>query len=211
MLIIHLLCAFISIVYGAVSCIRRKMPLFYKILLYGFGCNFLGSLYLFCYELTFHLDPWNLNIGLLGYLGMHFFLISSYVGAIDRLADGGEKRYRMYRILALIPSLLLLTVFAASCFKHVISPDFFAILGPAVITVFYACKHLILPDVEMGIIRAMRPYNALLLAFTLLDTVQRILHSSGITAKTGILEILADILLVLMLPAAYKGVRKWFM
>ncbi len=39
-------------------------------------------------------------MGILGYMGTYFFLLSSYYGAINRLADGGEARYRGYRLAA---------------------------------------------------------------------------------------------------------------
>lgn len=210
MLTFHLLCAFLSVAYGISVCIRKKMPLFYKILLYGFGCNLLGTLYLFCYQLTFASKPQGFTIELLGYFGMYFFLISSYVGAIDRLADGREKCYRSYRLFALLPSINLLAVFFIQIRRGLASSPSSLVLLPAIITVYYACKHLILPDVEMGIIRAMRPYNALLLIFCLLDAAS-VLPYAGLTAVSVTCEILADLVLMLMLPAAYKGVRQWFM
>lgn len=209
MLKLHLLCALIPVICGAATCIQKKMPLFYKILLYGFGCNLLGTLYLFCYHLTFHEEPPGLNIGLLGYLGMHFFLISAYIGAIDRLADGREKCWRIYRISALLPSILLLAVFLTQIHQDADSFLSSLVRLPAIVTVYYACKHLILPDVKMGIIQAMRPYNALLLIFCFLNAASSFPHS-GFTAVSNTCEILADVVLIALLPAAYKGVRQWF-
>lgn len=89
-------------------CLRQKQPLFFKILFYGLISYCFGTLFSFCYTFVYKAPPAGFHIGYLGQTGMYFFLLSSYYGAIDRLADGGERQYRGYRLLALAAPLVFL-------------------------------------------------------------------------------------------------------
>ena len=77
------------------------------------------------------------------------------------------------------------------------------------LTLYFALKLLILPDVEMGIIRVMRPYNLCVILLGLCQTAALLPGASGWT------EMLAGALLCALLaampPVAEMGVRKWFM
>lgn len=178
--------ALVSVCLGVVLCTRRKQPLFFKILLFAAASYLLGALFEGCWELIYGNAPGGFHVGCLGYVGMWFFLFSSYFGAIDRLADGGEPMYLPYRLAALAAPL--------------------AVLG---LTLYFALKHLLLPDVETGIIRVMRPYNALVILLGLGQTAMLFPGLPG-TAQP-VVTLLVCVLLTAMLPTAEMGVRKWFM
>ena len=76
--------ALVSVCLGVVLCTRRKQPLFFKILLFAAASYLLGALFEGCWELIYGNAPGGFHIGCLGYVGMWFFLFSSYFGAIDR-------------------------------------------------------------------------------------------------------------------------------
>ena len=81
-------------------------------------------------------------------------------------------------------------------------------LVPVAATVYFAAKHLIMPDVEMGIIRVMRPYNGCVLAICLLQPL--VLMGGGVPVL-GIVACAATALATLAsLPLARMGVGKWF-
>ena len=141
---------------------------------------------------------------------MWFFLFSSYFGAIDRLSDGGERRYLPYRLAALLApvAVLGLTIWSVIRWGAAASLPLLLLVIPMGATLFFALKHL-LPDVEMGIIRVMRPYNALVLLLGLCQMVTRMPGVSGAAALAA--TVLTSLLLVAMLPTAEMGVRKWYM
>ena len=85
------------VLYGGWECIRRKQPLFFKLLLYAMASYLLGTLFTAGYALVYGHEPAGFHVGILGYMGTYFFLLSSYYGAINRLADGGEARYQIGR------------------------------------------------------------------------------------------------------------------
>lgn len=198
-----LLVSGLSCVYGLFTSLRPKTPLFYKIVTYGFGSYFLGTAYSILYTT---LVPGNtgFHAGYLGYVGTFFFLFSSYFGALDRLADGRETAYRIYRIAALIPSFLII-ICGGTLWKRLL-------LLPVAATAYFTCKHLVLPDVDMGIIRVMRPYNAVLLLFCLLQpfTMGLGIGSHSQSFPNLFLDFLNLIFILLALLLARKGVQKWF-
>ena len=113
--------ALVSVCLGVVLCTRRKQPLFFKILLFAAASYLLGALFEGCWELIYGNAPGGFHVGCLGYVGMWFFLFSSYFGAIDRLADGGEPMYLPYRLAALAAPLAVLGLTAWSMTSY--GPD----------------------------------------------------------------------------------------
>lgn len=211
MISLRLAAALVSVCLGGVLCTRRKQPLFFKILLFAAASYLLGALFEGCWALVCGDAPDGFHIGYLGYVGMWFFLFSSYFGAIDRLADGGETVYRPYRLAALAAPLAVLGLTAWSVASHGPSAGLplLLLVIPMGATLYFAMKHLLLPDVEMGIIRVMRPYNALVL---LLGMSQAVLLFPGLPGPAQLaVTLLVCVLLMAMLPAAEMGVRKWYM
>lgn len=203
--------ALVSVCLGVVLCTRRRQPLFFKILLFAAASYLLGALFEGCWALIYGNAPGGFHIGYLGYVGMWFFLFSSYFGAIDRLADGGEPMYRPYRLAALAAPLAVLglTVWSAASYGSDASLPLLLLVVPMGLTLYFALKHLLLPDVEMGIIRVMRPYNALII---LLGLSQAALLFPGLPGTAQpVITLLVCVLLTAMLPTAEMGVRKWFM
>ena len=150
-------------------------------------------------------------MGYLGCVGMWFSLFSSYFGAIDRLADGGERMYRPYRLTALLAPLAVLglTIWSVTLWGAAASLPLLLLVIPMGATLFFALKHLLLPDVETGIIRVMRPYNALVLLLGLCQIVTLMPGVSGTATLASTL--LTSLLVVAMLPTAERGVQKWYM
>lgn len=197
--------------YGVWTCIRRKQPLFFKLLLYAMASYLLGTLFTAVWALVYGRGPQGFNLGLLGYMGTYFFLLSSYYGAINRLADGGEAEYRGYRLVSAAGPILILVLLvwsfsragAVSCIPLVL------LSIPIAPTLYFSMKHLILPDVDLGIIRVMRPYNACVILFCLIQVFGLAPACSGTAVRT-VASVLSAVLLMALLPMAEMGVRKWF-
>lgn len=211
MIALRLAASLAALILGGTLCARRKQPLFFKILLFAAASCFLDALFEGCWLLVYGAAPEGFHVGYLGCVGMWFFLFSSYFGAIDRLADGGERRYLPYRLAALPAPLAVLglTIWSVIRWGAAASLPLLLLVIPMGATLFFALKHLLLPDVEMGIIRVMRPYNALVLLLGLCQMVTRMPGVSGAAALAATL--LTSLLLVAMLPTAEMGVRKWYM
>ena len=81
-------------------------------------------------------------------------------------------------------------------------------LVPSAATIYFAGKHLIMPDVEMGIIATMRPYNAVIVALCITQMILLFGNMEGAWAWAA--EAVNAVLVAASLPLARKGVRKWF-
>lgn len=208
---LRLTAALLAVCLGGLSCARRKQPLFFKILLFASASYFLGALFESGWMLVYGSAPEGFHVGELGYMGMWFFLFSSYFGAIDRLADGGERQYRPYRVAALAgPAAVLgLTGWSLARWGATACLPLLLLAVPMSLTLYFALKLLILPDVEMGIIRVMRPCN---LCVILLGLCQSAALLPGVSGRAEMLAgALLSVLLAAMPPVAELGVRKWFM
>ena len=195
-------------VYGFCTIFRKKTPLFYRILFLAMLTCLMGNVYTALFGLLWQPGDAGFHVGYLGTIGMFFFLYSSYYGAIDSLADGKQPEFRRYRLVA---GIVAAAFFISAVLLMVLSGKAFwmyLVVIPMSFTVYFAMKHLIIPDVDMGIIRVMRPYNAVIIGLCV-SMILRILSVSGSPLET-ISGILAGLLLAFCLPVARNGVRKWF-
>ncbi len=207
---IRILGTLVAFIYGCSTAFRRKTPLFYKIAFFGIASCTLGTCY---YVLALWLRPGvveGFHVGYFGYIGMFFFLFSSYYGAMNSIADGKEKKYRPYRLAACVLPVLLIGFAVMKIWQEGILENILLIifLVPSAATIYFAGKHLIMPDVEMGIIATMRPYNAVIVALCITQMILLFGNTEGAWAWAA--EAVNAVLVAASLPLARKGVRKWF-
>ena len=123
------------------------------------------------------------QLGVFGVVGSLLFLFSANFGAMDSLADDKSKTFRKYRIIALsAPAAALASYIIFICFTDL--PRSVKIAS-ALVTVFvmqasyFHLKHLILPDVDYGIINCLKTYNLLALVFEALCVAEMLSNKSG--------------------------------
>ena len=200
--------ALLASVYGCCTVFGKKTPLFYKIVFFAVLTCLMGNVYTLLYGLLWDQGDTGFHVGYIGTVGMFFFLYSSYYGAINSLADGRQPELRRFRIAAGFVAAVfffgsaLLMFFYGKAFWMVI------VTVPMSFTVYFAMKHLIIPDVDMGIIQVMRPYNAVIVGLCV-SMMLRMISISGSVLGT-VSSIIAGILLAVCMPLARNGVRKWF-
>jgi len=204
----ELIGALVASIFGICTVFRKKTPLFYKIVFFAVLTCLMGNSYTVLYRLLWQRSDSGFHVGYLGYIGMFFFLHSSYYGAINSLADGKQPELRHFRAAAgivtagfFVGAVLLMYLFSKPLWMYIV-------VIPITLTMYYAVKHLIIPDVEMGIIRVMRPYNGLIVCLCICMML-RIFSVSGSVLETAS-SVCTGILLVLCMVTARNGVRKWF-
>lgn len=200
----------IALVYGGLTAFQKKTPLYYKILFFGIASCFLGTGY---YSLAYFLWPEvveGFHVGYFGTIGMFFFLYSSYYGAINSLADGKESKYRSYRMLAGAITLISVVFALWRIWMLNASVPFLQtiLVIPVGATLYFAIKHLFFPDVEMGIIDAMRPFNVIVCGLCIMQLLELSFVFQGTLGM--IFSLINALLLAISLPIARKGVRRWF-
>lgn len=205
---ISLLCSLFAFIYGAHVSFKKGGVLFLQIITCAFGCFSLGNLYDLCYLVCMEREDYNFNISSLGYLGGMFFLFSSYYGAMDRIGDNKSKSLVKYKVY----SLLLSTMNLIFCAVMMPGTNFnmFLFISSALssIVLYFAFKHLFLPDIENGILKVMKQYNLLIIALCIVKNLYDIfrLYTSAISPY---LKLLLCTITVFVMPQAVKGVKKW--
>ena len=99
-MIIELCGALFSSIFGCITIFSKKEPLFYRIIFFAMLSCLMGNVYTVLYNMLWQADGTGFHVGYLGYIGMFLFLHSSYYGAINSLADGGQAEFKKYRISA---------------------------------------------------------------------------------------------------------------
>ncbi|MGN0317280.1 MAG: hypothetical protein ACI4E1_05005 [Lachnospira sp.] len=203
----------VAFVYGILSSIHKKKPLFFNLVTWAVGCMLLGELFFFTVYFCFGALPSGFNIGMLGVAGCYFFLLSASFGQIDGLGDDRNPARRKYRLIPIVFPIMIMGLYVLDLFsKASIGVKIIngIMLVPIAFTSYYNFKHLIIPDVDYGIFQSMRKYNALVLFISILSIADILLRDFGCDLALNIVTIILSLAFLLILPITAKGVQRWF-
>ena len=207
-----LLCAAAGFICGAIRYLRPKKPLYASMIVLGLGCVLLGRLYQCVRLLTGSTLTEQFQIGVLGAAGAFSFFFSSNYGQIDSLVDDGGTEFLRYRTLAWTGPIAIGALFAPIAAGPG-SLSFKLGCGVAAAFIAPACyfhvKHLIIPDVDYGVVRCQRGYNCLALCMGLFSMLELI----ALSWRAEWLFLISGIALggvcLLIAPVMDQGVKKW--
>ena len=202
-----------SFIYGLNKFFKKGKPLFLQSITMAMGCYSLGSVYHLCQTLTTETVLEGFTPAYLGRIGFFLFLITATYGQMDRIVDDGSKKLRPYQYMALIAPVLaaLLYVPNAIIVELPIQTKIAALLVwlPAVVAVYYNVKHAIIPDLDFGFIRAIKPYNILAACLGFAELLCLTAWNYYNDTLLVISSVAFAILCVAMMCAAKKGAEKW--
>ena len=128
------------------------------------------------------------------------------------MADDGSKTFLKYRLIGLIAPVTTVCVYVL-VFLIGDAPLLWKIQGGKLMVFvaqcsYYHLKHLVLPDVEFGIIKSLRPYNF----FALLYMMSSVLECVALKNQNGILTliscILSGIFIFAMMVLTVNGLKR---
>ncbi len=207
-----LVCALAGFAYGLIMMYRKKQPLYFKLMVFPIACQvFVRAFYvitLLCYgEL-----PNTFNLGLFGFAAFLLFLYLPNVGVMDHLLDEKRKGFTKQKLLSLIVPFAELAaavfVFVAESVSPSVRITFAVLTVIAGFAGYFNMKHLLIPDVEDGILKALKKFNlicVLLEIFTLAEVGFYYLNFEGLI----VIQILLGILYIAFLPFLNKEIKKW--
>ncbi|MCR4842542.1 MAG: hypothetical protein K5840_04695 [Eubacterium sp.] len=210
--VIVFLASLAAFIYGVVTILIRKKALYLKMIVLAVACILISRLYLVLQYLTRGEIPDGFHVGILGGVGCFLFLLSSNYGQMDSLADDGSAQFAKYRLISWLAPVVLIIVYI---------PTFMAggtldkVVGYTVAMVFvvisarFHLKHLIFPDVDYGIIKCIRGYNALALLLCLAVTVTFMSEVNSFTYLYLAANIVIAGCCVAILPVLRKEAAKW--
>lgn len=207
-----LICALIGTIYGAVDFFPGKSALYLKMVTCGVGCQMFSRLFYVVYIMTQGNKPDGFHIGFLGMAGSFLFFLSANYGQMDTLVDDGTAAFRKTRLEALLVPCVLLAIYVlffqqARDMESRISVGFMALF--LIPCSYYHFKHIIIYDVESGLIRQLRAYNILALFyafFVMIEYIAGFLRIVWLYAVSGTGTGLVSLALV---PVLKRGYEKW--
>ena len=211
--IIICICAFIGFIYGIVKFFKPRKAVYAQMITLAVGCVAFGRLYQVVRLLTGG-DMFNgFQLGVFGVIGSLLFLFSANFGAMDSLADDRSREFIKYRLISLAAPVSALVLYIIFVWFTDLPRS--VKIASALVTVFvmqasyFHLKHLIFPDVDLGIIKCLRRYNLLALIYTFLCMAEMVVI--GLGNETGILivGVLIGSVMIGVIISAERGIKKW--
>ena len=201
----------IGFAYGTVVFLAKKTPLYAKMITGAVGCMMFGYLLAVIRRIAgFGERPFRIDY--LSYIGVFLFLLTANVGIMDGLADDRSKRLRKYRLIALAAPFVILLAFVPAALSpaQTVSKIFCGVIALfAAAASYFNFKHAIFPDVEFGVIRCVRGYNLLALAYAVLHMGTLAARANGADTAVLILSVLTCADAIMILPVLKRGIERW--
>lgn len=206
------LCALAGAIYGIVCIFRKKRPMYFIMIVASVGITAFSRLYEVVYMWTAGEYFRGFHIGILGTIGTFLFVFTANYGAMDTLCDDGSDKFKKYRLAALAaPALVLASYVPILLSKSTaeIKICFGFICAVIMMASYFNLKHLIIPDVDYGVIKCIRGYNLLML----IASAAFMFELVGIAFNLGVLLYASTacigVVSLLVIPVLRRGAEKW--
>ena len=211
--IIICICAFIGFIYGMIKFFKPRKAVYAQMITLAVGCVAFGRLYQVVRLLTGGDMTSGFQLGVFGVIGSLLFLFSANFGAMDSLADDRSREFIKYRLISIAAPVSALVLYIIFVWFTDLPRS--VKIASALVTVFvmqasyFHLKHLIFPDVDLGIIKCLRRYNLLALIYTFLCMAEMVVI--GLGNETGILivGVLIGSVMIGVIISAERGIKKW--
>lgn len=212
-LLLPLLATLFSFVYGARHFFQRGKPLCMQTLTFAMGSHALGSIYQLCLTVSSETVLEGFTPAYLGRIGFFLFLLASSYGQLDKIVDDGSAKMRPARRLAFLAPLAAVLLYI----PNVIIEDvpvgtkisYAFIWIPAAFALYFNLKHAIIPDLDFGFIKAIKPYNVFALSLGVFELLCLTAWDYLANVFMLITAVGFSVLCVCTMVAARKGVEKW--
>ena len=202
-----------SFIYGVSKFFKKGKPLFLQSITMAMGSHALGSIYHVCQTLTTETVLEGFTPAYLGRIGFFLFFIAASYGQMDRIVDDGTKQIRPTRYIALLAPLLVILLYLPNCLMEdlpLATKIAVALVWlPAIFSVYYNLKHAIIPDLDFGFIKAIKPYNALAACLGFAELLCLTAWDYLYNTQLVITSVIFAVLCVALIFAAKKGAEKW--
>jgi hypothetical protein len=211
--LLPLIATLFSFVYGVKHFFKKGKPLFLQSLTMAMASHALGSIYHSCLSLTTEEAIAGFTPAYLGRFGFFLFIITASYGQLDRIVDDGSSKMRPARISAFVAPVCAILLYLPNIFFTDVYISTKIVYGlvwmPAIISVYFNLKHFIIPDLDFGFIKALKPYNLCVLLLCFLELISLTLWNYNHPIYIAIVSAIFSILCICTMIVAKKGVEKW--
>lgn len=211
--LVPLIATLFSLIYGLRRFFKRGMPLFLQSMTMAMACHSLGSLYHLCQSLTSDMLVEGFTPAYLGRIGFFLFMITASYGQLDRIVDDGTPSMRHARRMALIAPVCAVLLYLPNALLEEVAVAtkvvYTLVWVPAVIAVYFNLKHAIIPNLDFGFIKALKPYNVLAMCLGFAELLCLTAWDYYYPVPLVLSTVLFGVLCIGTMIAAGKGVEKW--
>ena len=211
--IVPLLATLFSLIYGLRHFFKKGKPLFLQTITMAMASHALGSIYHLCQTLTSDTLIEGFTPAYLGRIGFFLFIITASYGQMDRIVDDGSTKMKPSRYIALLAPICAALLYIPNYIIEVVSIQtkivYALVWIPAVVAVYYNLKHAIIPNMDFGFIKAIKPYNILILSLSFSELVCLTAWDYYEIVPLAISAVIFGVLCICTMIAAKKGAVKW--
>lgn len=212
-LLIPLITTLGCLIYGLRHFFKKGKPLFVQSLTMAMGSHALGSIYQLCVTITSEDVLEGFTPAYLGRIGFFLFIITASYGQLDRIIDDRSSKMRPSRFIALVAPACAGLLYIPNAIVDDVPVEtkvtYAVVWGAAMISVYFDFKHLIIPDLDFGFVKMIKPYNAFVicLSFAELFCLTAWTYLYGLPML--ITSIVFSVFCICTIVSAKKGVEKW--
>lgn len=209
--LIPLSISLIGFIICAAAVFKKKTQYFFTLIVFAVGC-FVGE------QVSLAVNTWcevydDVWVGSLGVFGTNLFLLSANYGALDKVVDETKLQTSKKLLSLIVPIILMISVvliFLEWKNKDMLCAIVFAlILIPAIPASYYNVKHLLLPQDELGILKATKSCNIMSLVFFFAEVVYLFVVSRASVIYIVVAAILLSLTSLGLSFSVVKGVKSW--
>ena len=202
-----------SLIYGLKHFFKKGKPLCLQSIAMAMASHSFGSIYHLCQTLTNASIVDGFTPAYLGRIGFFLFILTASYGQLDKIVDDGSSQMRPARWIALLAPLLAILLYIPNVLPSDIPISTKVVYAfvwiPAVISVYFNLKHAIIPDLDFGFIKAIKPYNVFVLCLGFAELLCLTAWDYGYPLQMAVCSTVFGVLCVCTMIAAKKGVEKW--
>lgn len=202
-----------SLIYGLKHFFKKGKPLFLQTITMAMASHTLGSIYHLCQSLTSDILIEGFTPAYLGRIGFFLFIITASYGQMDRIVDDGTPKMKPSRYIALIAPICAALLYVPNYIIEEVplkTKIVYALVWiPAVVAVYFNLKHAIIPNMDFGFIKAIKPYNILTMCLCFAELVCLTAWDYYDMVLLVISAFVFAALCICTMIAAKKGAEKW--
>ena len=202
-----------SFIYGVCNFFKKGKPLFLQSITMAMGSHALGSIYHLCQTLTTETVIEGFTPAYFGRIGFFLFFIAASYGQMDRIVDDGSQKIRPIRYISLMAPLFVILLYLPNALMEDLPTatkvTYSLVWLPAIFSVYYNFKHSIIPNLDFGFIKAIKPYNVLAVCLGFAELLCLTAWSYLYNTQLVICSVAFAVLCVALMLVAKKGAERW--
>lgn len=210
---IPLFAALAAFVYGIRVFFKKGKPLYSQSITMAMGCHVLGSLFHVCQTFTAEIRFQGFTPAYLGRIGFFLFFVAGSYGQMDRIVDDGSDAVKSSRYLAMLAPLLAFLLYLPNAWLPTVSLSkkiaYLLVWIPGAVSMYFSLKHAIIPDLDFGFVKAIKPYNMFAVCLGFSELLSLTVWNFGNGFLMAFFAIVFGVLCIATMVAMKKGVEKW--